>query len=229
MISTRYVGFLAVVALALGMGGEARGEQVDGYLKAQNYVGGYSSIANILDYDYPGISDAYNIGYDSLFISPQSGRPGIYSNISAYEADTLKQKVKSDYRLPTTLHDTFDIELMFNGSISSVTTNYLFFSFPTTDIFGSEPISLQKTDASGNPLGSSYDVRAIIAGTLGGSLNPSAGRFNLPDLAAGSYNVNTPYAHYAITIDNSVPEPSSLTLLIVGALALGWWGRRRLA
>lgn len=220
----KLLGLLAVAVLAVGMSGEAKGEQVNGGLRIDDYVGSYSSTVRIRNLDASGISDGFDAGYDHNFLNPPSGTPGMYSNIQPY--DSSVQQVSIDYRLPTTSHDTFDIEMMFGGSNSSTQTNYLLFTFPTTDIFGSEPITLQQTDSSGNPLGSSYDVREIIDGTLGGSLNPSAGRFNLPDLPVGASGV---YAHYSITVDNSVPEPSTLTLLGIAAavMAFGWWRRRR--
>jgi hypothetical protein len=222
----RYVGLpVAVVLLVLaGLVGHSAGAQRNGWLVVQNVVGSYSALASIENYDYSGISDGYDLYDHQVYFSSHTQLwPEVYVNNPFYP-----DKLGTDTRPNSTLNDTFDVELSFYGTISSARTNSLYFGFPTADTFDTEPITLQQTDASGNPIGSSYDVRAIIDGTLGGSLNPSAHQFNLPDLPAGGYDVNTPYAHYAITIDNSVPEPGSLVLLgIAAAGMLGWWRWQR--
>jgi len=201
-------GLLGSVVLTLGMRGEAKGDSID----LNNYINNHS-INNALRI-VEGSSDYYSPGidsYDSGIPSFQQGYSGLYSVVEG-------NQLKKDCR-PDNISNIFLADLYFNGTLSNSESNWLTFQLISGN-FSDKPITLQ------TPIGDRYDVRKIIDGTLGGTLNPSAGRFNLPNLPAGTYNVTNPYATYIVDFE-PVPEPATLALLGLGAATLIAGGRRR--
>lgn len=118
----------------------------------------------------------------------------------------------------------FKINLVYNGSLVNSLDNWFTFSFDNNRTFGTLPLTLQRL-VSDKPAGERYDIRAIMDGTLGGSLNPSPGVFQLDPLPSGSYSSGTPYATYQVDF-NPVPEPGTLALLGAAAGAGLFLGNR---
>ena len=198
------LGLLGAGALALGMSGDAKGE---GLLNMENVINSSYPRFTAVHVNDPSATDGKD-SLDNLWMQPPSGTPGIYS--------VVPEKLAEDYRFPSS--DTpFSIFLVYTGILPSPTENHLEFSFPYAPNYTFE----HKTNLTlETPLGSRYNVRAIIDGTLGGELNPSPGVFNLPDLAAGSYNTGTPYASYQVDFQPvNIPEPSSISLLAMAGIA----------
>lgn len=178
------VRLLATGAVALGTSGEAKGE---GILDIRNFVGSNSAKFTAVHYDSSfGAVDGKD-SFDVFHINPPSGNPSISSDI-------VTHNLKEDYRSNPS-STPFNVKLLFNGTISTPTANHLEFAMPYGagwEFEHKDNIVFQ------SPSGDAYDVRAIIDGIIGGDLNPSAGRFNLLDVDAGSYTTGTPYADCGI-------------------------------
>ena len=124
-------GVLLLVGTLL-VGGKADADMVNGRLDIEDHVGSSATSVSLRNYDYSGVSDMFDNSYDLESPMPPSGNPFFYSNISQF--DSAHPKLVRDTRLPTTSHDTYDIELAFNGGNSSSKANYLVLTFPTADV-----------------------------------------------------------------------------------------------
>lgn len=203
------VRLLGVGAIAFGMSGEARGETL-GTLKIYNCSGIQEPETRFQHRNDSGILEAPTDPYDD-----SSSKEFQLNNLpnNSFEIYILNNdsRMYRDAR-PENINSPFDIKLVYKGTISEGTSldNWFRFELGTTS-FGSKPLTLQ------TPLGSRYDIRDIISN--------HSGIFNLPDLAAGSYNTGTPYASYQVDFQPiNIPEPSSLALAGTSALAVGAWG-----
>jgi hypothetical protein len=206
-IRTGLVGLLGAVALAFGMSGSVKADE------------GELRLYNSLDSGFPKvIVGNYDGANDLSWMSPPSGNPGIYSIQGS-------QKLNENWEASNNT-EPFKIALVYIGGVSSPLENYLELEFPWAPdyTFGTQPLSLRELDSSGNPIsGKAWDIRDVIAN--------HSGKIDLNNLAAGSYDGNSPYATYQVDFQpvNGVPEPSTLALGLAGAgLGLaGYLGKRR--
>ncbi|MFH1371942.1 MAG: hypothetical protein ABII09_11750 [Planctomycetota bacterium] len=133
-----------------------------------------SSIAELRVQHKVGASEGYVGGSeDVLYITPQLGASGIYSDI-------ITNKLARDAR-PIDSNTPFDIKLVYNGVLSSSQQNNLSFAFGS-ESFGTKPILFQSDRL---PYGPVVDVRRAIA--------QNSGNVPLIDLEAGTYSPSTPY------------------------------------
>lgn len=211
-------GLLGSAALALGMSGDARGDTLKVYNQSNSASEGISRLQHrdgALEIADPGNSDPYDTSKEFELNNLPSGSLENYFYKNGF-------RLGIDAR-PFDSSTPFVLKLVYNGTIPSGSPleNHLAFEYGSqgSSSFGTSPLTLQ------TPIGSRYDIRSIIDGTLGGELNPSLGIFNLPDLAAGSYDTGTPYASYQVDFQPvNIPEPSSFVLAATGALAVGGFG-----
>jgi len=147
-----------------------------GYLKIKNNLSSNSVSVNIVkDDDYiSGALDGYDKN-DSSAISNPVDYCNIYSNIPNHN-------LQIDVR-PNDSNIPYDIKLSFNGSLTESKSNSLDFSFYINGgTFGSKPILFQSDRL---PYGPVVDVKRTIA--------QNAGRVDLIDVPAGTYDQWTPY------------------------------------
>lgn len=205
----------------------------NGVLYLDSRVGSYGSAGPLHanHYNNPSASDGSD-GNDAGFPGLIGTGSATYSDLNPLNLGNYQLNIDTRPDISTT---PFIVDSMFNGSLSSPTDSYLVLSMPFTgwQFEDSPNITLQEVlitnnDTSYMPIGSRYDVRSIIDGELGGTLNPSPGIFELNTLPAGDYN-NAVTSTYMVDF-NPVPEPSTLSLLAVGTLGAGIAGylsRRR--
>ncbi|MEK6859983.1 MAG: PEP-CTERM sorting domain-containing protein, partial [Nanoarchaeota archaeon] len=202
-------GLVGGLAVALGMGGKAKGDTLKINNQSSSATEGISRIQH---------RDGALEGYDSYDLDKEFELNNLHSNALEIYSDISGYRLGRDAR-PFDSLTPFNLKLVYNGTISSGNEleNHFLFEYGTEGVnsFGTLPLTLQ------TPLGSRYDVRSIIDGTLGGTLNPSPGIFDLPDLAAGSYTTGVPYAFYQVDFNAATPEPSTWAMLGTGALFAG--------
>jgi len=154
-----------------------------GQINIDNYVNSVIGTEKLMitHYDDPAISDGYDT-WDSSFLNPLANRCGIYSDITSH-------KLSDDYRQPSSTAD-FNIKLVYNGTLSSNTPNYLHFHFQDNiNLFGNKPILFQSDRLPHGPV---VDVRKAIA--------QNCGIVPLINLSAGNYSPSTPYGSGILTI-----------------------------
>mgnify|MGYP005634838725 CR=1 FL=1 len=161
--------FTAGLALFAGVNGVSADTQ--GQLRITNHTpshNNYTTLNHVSGADNLP-TDIYD---DSDWMPPSGGEPGIYTDNSGLEMFV-------DSRPADGSSDIFDVNLVYNGSLASSTSNWLEFSFPYSPswTFGETPLTFTLN-------GTSYDVRKII--------DNHDGKFNLPDLGE-TYSVDSPY------------------------------------
>jgi len=186
------------VGAALGLVGKADAE---GWLEINNYVGTQNNnntfVAQHLD--DPDVSDNYG-KYDTSFVAGSGDYSAIYSSIPSHDLRTDTRNDISD--------TSFNIRLLFNGTLSVPTENYLQLALPYEG-YGFEHKDNLTLELEN---GARYDVFDVI--------NNHSGRIDLPKLPAKKYSVDMPYS--SITLDfDPVPEPGTLAFLGLGAAGLG--------
>lgn len=179
--------------------------KADGSLFIYNKLDNNSATNNkvVLRYSSTaGVNDGPTGLLDSPFLETSliTNRPYIYSSQGS-------TKLSTDARTNDPTNGPFRLNLMYNGTNSSSTTNRLFFYFPSTNPtnqFDGKNITLQECDTNGTPFGPTYDVR--------NNLTNSNGVLTLGNFSSGNYPQNSPYKQFLLWITNSAPQNYNVSI-----------------